>query len=73
MAGKYDKNYFEHLCDYEHGWRFLFTFSVGFLGISLVWLVSIDKGSPGYVVTVMNVFGLSVLALLSGSLLAKCR
>ncbi|XVH33142.1 hypothetical protein ACNS7O_16320 (plasmid) [Haloferacaceae archaeon DSL9] len=73
MAGKYDKSYLEHLCDYEHGWRILFTFSVGFLGLSLLWLVFIDSGSPTYVVTVMNSIGLSVLALLSGFVLSRCR
>lgn len=73
MAGKYDKSYLEHLCDYEQGWRLLFTFSAGFLGISLLWLVSIESGSPTYVVTVINVLGLSVLALLSGFVLFKCR
>lgn len=73
MASKYDKSYLEHLCDYEQGWRLLFTFSVGFLGLSLLWLVSIESGSPTYVVTVMNVFGLSVLALLSGFVVSRCR
>lgn len=73
MAGKYDKRFIEYLCDYEHGWRVLFTFSVGFLGLSVVWLVVADSGSPMYVVTVMNVAGLSVLSLLSGFVLSRCR
>lgn len=73
MAGKYDKSYLEHLCDYEQGWRLLFTFSAGFLGIMVIWLFSIDSGSPTYVVTVMNVVGLSVLAVLSGFVLSRCE
>ncbi|MFC7230664.1 hypothetical protein ACFQMM_03320 [Saliphagus sp. GCM10025308] len=73
MTGKYDKSFLEHLCDYEQGWRFLFTFSVGFLGLSVLWLVAADPGSPTYVVTVMNVVGLSILSLLSGFVLTRCR
>lgn len=73
MTGKYDKSFLDHLCDYEQGWRLLFTFSVGFLGLMVLWLVLMDSGSATYVVTVMNVVGLSVLALLSGFVLTRCR
>jgi hypothetical protein len=73
MAGKYDKSFLDHLCDYEQGWRLLFTFSVGFLGLMVLWLVVMEPGSATYVVTVMNVVGLSVLAVLSGSILTRCR
>lgn len=73
MAGKYDKSYLEYLCEYEQSWRLLFTFSVGFLGIMVIWFFSIESGSPTYVVTVLNVLGLAALALLSGFVLSKCR
>lgn len=73
MTGKYDKSFLDHLCDYEQGWRLLFTFSVGFLGLSVLWLVSTESGTATYVVSVMNVVGLSVLALLSGFVLSRCR
>ncbi|MFC6763787.1 hypothetical protein [Natrinema soli] len=73
MAGKYDKSYLDHLCDYEQGWQLLFTFSVGFLGLSLLWFVSLDTGSAAYVVTILNLFGLTVLALVSGFVLSRCR
>ncbi|WP_137290789.1 hypothetical protein [Natronorubrum halophilum] len=73
MTGKYDKNYLEYLCDYEQGWRLLFTFSVGFLGLSVLWLVFTESGTATYVVTVMNVVGLSVLTLVSGFVLSRCR
>lgn len=73
MGSKYDKTFSDYLCDYEHAWRLLFTFSVGLLGITLLWLVTVDRGSATFVVTTMNAVGLSFFALLSGFLLWKCR
>ncbi len=73
MADKYDKSYVDHLCDHEQGWRLLFTFSVGFLALSIVWFLSVAPGSPTYVVTIMNLVGLSGLAILSGFVLSRCR
>lgn len=73
MTEKYDKSFLDHLCDYEQGWRLLFTFSVGVLALMILWLVVMESGSATYVVTVMNVVGLSVLAVLSGFILARCR
>lgn len=73
MSSKYDKTYLDHLCDYESGWRLLFTFSVGVLGLMLIWLVNVEPGTATHVVTVMNVVGLAGLALLSGTVLLKCR
>lgn len=73
MSTPYDKSYLEHLCDYEYAWQLLFTFSVGVLGVMLLWLTTIDPDSATFVVTVMNVGGASVLALLSGFILVKCR
>lgn len=73
MSSKYDKTFLDHLCDYESGWRLLFTFSVGVLGLMLVWLVNVEPGTATHVVTVMNVVGLAGLALLSGTVLLKCR
>lgn len=72
MADDYDKGYLDHLCDFEQAWRILFTFSVGFLGLSLLWFVSLESGSATYVVTVMNLVGLSGLAFLSGYMLFRC-
>lgn len=73
MTDKYDKSYLDHLCDYRQGWRLLFTFSVGFLAISVIWFLTLEPGSATYVVTVMNLAGLSGLALLSGFVLMRCR
>lgn len=73
MTGKYDKSFLDHLCDYEQGWRLLFTFSVGFLGLMALWLLVMESGSATYAVTVLNVVGLSVLAALSGFVLFRCR
>lgn len=73
MGSKYNKTYLDHLCDYESAWRMLFTFSVGLLGLMIIWLVAADSGSETFVVALMNVAGLSVLAALSGVLLWRCR
>ncbi|NKE36112.1 hypothetical protein GWG54_09835 [Natronococcus sp. JC468] len=73
MGSKYNKTYLDHLCDYESAWRMLFTFSVGLLGLMIIWLVAADSGSETFVVALMNVAGLSVLAALSGGLLWRCR
>lgn len=72
MAGEYDKTFLDHLCDYEQGVRLVFTFSVGFLGLSLLWLLFLEAGTAPFVVTVLNLFGLGVLAALSGLVLARC-
>ncbi|WP_436925649.1 hypothetical protein [Halosimplex amylolyticum] len=72
MASKYDRTFLDHLCDYDRGLRLVFTFSVAVLGLSLVWLYFLDAGSPAYVVTVMNLLGTGVLALLSGLVLRNC-
>lgn len=73
MSSKYDKSYVDHLCDYESAWRMLFTFSVGMLGLMLLWLVTVERGTATFAVTVLNVAGLSALSLLSGALLWRCR
>ncbi|MFC4439980.1 MULTISPECIES: hypothetical protein [Natrialbaceae] len=72
MSSKYDKTFLDHVCDYESAWRMLFTFSVGFLGLMIIWLVAAEPGSETYVISLMNVAGLSGLALLSGGILWRC-
>ncbi|TYL37938.1 hypothetical protein CV102_14550 [Natronococcus pandeyae] len=72
MNNKYDKTFLEHLCDYESAWRMLFTFSVGLLGLMIIWIVAAEPGSETFVITLMNIVGLSGMALLSGGILWRC-
>lgn len=72
MSNKYDKTFLEHLCDYESAWRMLFTFSVGLLGLMIIWIVAAEPGSETFVITLMNIVGLSGMALLSGGILWRC-
>ncbi|WP_306061563.1 hypothetical protein [Natronococcus wangiae] len=72
MSGKYDKTFLDHLCDYESAWRMLFTFSAGLLGLMIIWIVAAEPGSETFVIALMNVVGLSGLAVLSGGVLWRC-
>lgn len=72
MNNKYDKTFLEHLCDYESAWRMLFTFSVGLLGLMIIWIIAAEPGSETFVITLMNIVGLSGIALLSGGILWRC-
>lgn len=73
MSDQFSKSLLDHICDYEDQLKTVFYLSVAVLLPSLLSLMGIDSGTATYVVTVLNIAGLSVLAVVTGFFVFQCR
>lgn len=73
MSNRFSKTLIDHLCDYEDQIKLLFYGSIAVLVPMSLSLLGLERGTATYVVAVLDIVGLLLLALFSGSLVYKCK
>lgn len=63
----------DRVCQHKTGIRMLFGFCITFVLLMLGSLSVVERGSGSYVIAVLNLVGLSIIAIVSGAVLLFCR
>ena len=72
MSERFSKSLLDHICDYEDQLKTVCYLSIAVLFLSVLSLVGLKPGTATYVVTILNIAGLSTLALVTGFFVVKC-
>ena len=72
MSERFSKSLLDHICDYEDQLKTVFYLSAAVLVLSVLSLFGLEPGTATYVVTILNIAGLSTLTLVTGFFVVKC-